>query len=228
MHRHTNKSSAISLSHWTRHHPRQIKLHRAVSDSFSLPHNHLYTIFLVIANIHLRSGAPSISRYPFLPSLHRLISPPPPLLPGLCRVLPPPGPPNALSLLIYDGYLQDHACRVKTFYNCTAPRLVSYCSERKGDYAESSWSFVAGNWTLPRNQPASPSTDLLRYNFFFFSDTSGIPNGIWCSFHCFRFSLNNLGGRGGGLLNAGTTLVITFPRKWNVCNVKKVWYLIIY
>lgn len=84
---------------------------------------HLYTIFLVIANIHLRR-APSISRYPN-PRAH-----PCTLHPRRASVVLPSSAyaPSTKArrplLLIYDGYLQDHAERVKTFYNCATPCVV--------------------------------------------------------------------------------------------------------
>lgn len=84
---------------------------------------HLYTIFLVIANIHLRR-APSISRYPN-PRAH-----PCTLHPRRASVVHPSSAyaPSTEArrplLLIYDGYLQDHAERVKTFYNCATPCVV--------------------------------------------------------------------------------------------------------
>lgn len=84
---------------------------------------HLYTIFLVIANIHLRR-APSISRYP------NLRGPTGTQHPHRASVVLPSSAYNPstearrLLLLIYDGYLQDHARRVKTFYNCATPCVV--------------------------------------------------------------------------------------------------------
>jgi len=109
---------------------------------------HLYTIFLVIANIHLRR-APSISRYSN-PRAH-----PCTLHPRASVVLPSSA--YALStearrplLLIYDSYLQDHAERVKTFYNCATPCVVLLLL---GDYAESFCNVSessAGDRTLAR------------------------------------------------------------------------------
>lgn len=55
--------------------------------------------------------------------------PPPPrrtsvVLPSSAYGPPLPGEARRPLLLIYDGYLQDHAERVKTFYNCATPCVV--------------------------------------------------------------------------------------------------------
>lgn len=96
---------------------------------------HLYTIFLVIANIHLRR-APSISRYPNLrgpngtqhPHRANVVLPSSAYTPSTEARRP--------LLLIYDGYLQDHARRVKTFYNCATPCVVLLLSTITPSHSE--------------------------------------------------------------------------------------------